>query len=155
MNDTSCFLNFEHLYSGVAVQDFYGHLFEGDVTGAMKIMCNFAEWETLATYIRYQTEKNGFGGIFKTSTVEELLWTGYDTFLAQVKVMNPLAGGDPSTDPTAGRLGQNLTQAMIDAIPSDKRHAMNTGERDQHELRYWKRWFGENYINMWKPVYKG
>jgi hypothetical protein len=95
-----CLLTFERLYSASTLQTFFAKLFMGEwEEAATKYTCGYAlskdkagnmvpDWpktEYFATYVRYLTEKLGFGGMFTVKTAEEILFTGYDSFLATSK----------------------------------------------------------------------
>ena len=146
--------NYDHLLGGSPLQRFFVKIFHNDLEALEKEYL-VEDPVALADYIRYVVDKFVFGGLFKTKTVEELLFTEYDQMIATIVNTNPLMGGDPSQDPTSTRLGKNQTQYQWEYVPLKYRHALNTGQIDMSQVRWYRIFNGVPYINILKKAYKG
>jgi len=147
-------LNFNSLFGATPLQGMFVMDFLGNFTGIEETY-GIPDGATMMNYMRYVTEKFGFGGMFVTKTVDEWLWTGVDPFLAGIQATNPLLGGDPSTDPTSVQLGQNQTREEFFVRPKEYRHAMNTGKSEIGQVRWFRLYNGLPYINFLTKAYLG
>ena len=147
-------LNFDSLFGGTPLQSMFVMDFMGNFSG-IEDAYGIPDGVTMMNYMRYVTEKFGFGGMFTTKTVDEWLWTGVDPFLAGIQATNPLLGGDPSTDPTSVQLGANQTREEFFVRPKEYRHAMNTGKSQIGQVRWFRLYNGLPYINFLTKVYLG
>ncbi|CAG9320269.1 unnamed protein product [Blepharisma stoltei] len=147
-------LNFDYLFSSSQVQKLFIFDFQENYTSASEFF-NLTDPETMANYIRFVIDKFMFGGIFRSKTVQELLWTDYDPFLNRIKNLNPLLGGDPSIDPSIVTFGKNQTRDMYEYIPLQFKNAINTGKTDIDQHRWYRLYGGVSYANIVKKQYFG
>lgn len=147
-------LTFDRLLGITPLQRFFIYDFEGNYT-QMKLEYLMNNPLDLLNYVRWAVDKFVFKGLFKAKTVEEILWTDEDAFLTQLKYTNPLLGGNPSLNPSLTQLGQNQTREMYEYIPLGYRHALNTGATDLDEVRWYRLYNGQPYINMMMEWYYG
>jgi len=147
-------LTFDTLLGASTLQNFFIMDFEQNYTG-MKEVYMMDNPLDLLNWVRYCIDKFAFGGMFRAKTVETILWTDYDPFLAQIKVTNPLLGGQPNVNPAQIQLGQNVTREQFEYIPLQYRHALNTGARDLDEVRWYRLYNGAPYINILQEQYFG
>ena len=150
----SALLSFTGLLNAGEVQNLFIYDFEGNET-AMEEMLSGVNPEYVLNYIRFIVDKFAFNGLFVTKTVEEWLWTGVDPLLQTVRDTNPLLGGNPAINPMQVQLGQNQSFEYYQQIPLDMRAAMNTGEMEIDELRWFRLYNGVSYDSVLQQVYLG
>jgi hypothetical protein len=147
-------LSFDYLLGGSPLQRYFIWDFAKNKT-AMASAFMLDDVDTMTNYVRFAVDKSAFGGMFKTMTVEEWLWTNVDSFVEGLQNTNPLLGGDPSLDPTSVRLGGNQTREQWELVPKELQSWMDTGRHDIDKVRWWRKLNGVDYISIVKPVFNG
>ncbi len=150
----SSLLSFSCLLNAGEVQNLLIYDFAGNKT-AMTGLLSGANPDYVLSYLRFIVDRFAFNRFFVTKTVDEWLWTGIDPLLETVHDTNPLLGGNPAINPSSVQLGQNQSFAYFSQLPLDMRSAMNTGETDMEQLRWWRLYNGVSYNNVLQQVYMG
>ena len=151
---TRSLLSFACLLNAGEVQNLLIFDFAGNKS-AMNSLLSGANPDYILNYLRFIVDRYAFNGLFVTKTVDEWLWTGIDPLLQTVHDTNPLLGGNPAINPASVQLGQNQSVAYFQQFSPDLRAAMNTGETDLDQLRWWRLFNGVPYNNVLQQVYMG
>lgn len=135
-------------------QQFFIYIFEVNYTQITQEF-HVENPDLLANYLRNMLNNYFFNGIFTTKTVNEILWTNEDPIIATQKTLNPLAGGDPSLNPSIVQLGLNQTREQWEYLPASFKSVMRSGKKDIKKVRWYKKFLGADYASILTQVYNG
>lgn len=132
-------LSFDKLFNGQMIQE----LWTMNET-------SFKEWfywdnqDVLKEYLRYIVIEVGFGGFTQQRKARELIFGYDDPFLVNLRDMDPILGGDPSTASYIAFNEPNSTKEEAVMFPQ----AMFTGKNDSSVTRFYAKLNGKNTITM-------
>lgn len=100
--------------------------------------------DLLKSYFKYISIEVSFGGLAVERTVREHLFGYEDSFIKQLKELDPAMGGDPSLSTWIALNEPNSTEEQAKLYPQ----SMNTGRDDIKQLRQYKTMNGLPYVNI-------
>ncbi|OMJ81138.1 hypothetical protein SteCoe_18453 [Stentor coeruleus] len=153
-NQINYLLSFNGLLCSTQFQLFFIYEYEGSIDIQQQAF-NLTQGNVVVDYLRYMIDLYFLGGLIQTKSVNTILWNDTEPLLEMALVTNPLLGGNPSTDLTSTSIGQNMTQDHFEGMGLDFRDGMDTGETHVNNVREYRLYGGQPYINVPMKGYFG
>ena len=149
-------LSFDYLLGQTTFQLYFIKLFTHEYRFLQRMFnLTSVELNAMSDYLRYMIDQYFFNGLMKTKTVNEILWADNEPLLYTQLTLNPLLGGDPATNLNQTSIAQNMTQDNFDNMPDSFRDGMDSGETDVNNVRTYRLYGGQPYINLPTLTYFG
>ena len=155
-NDTlvTNLLSFTGLYSSLMVQRYFIQVFARNNTAIQQIF-GVENVDLMTNYLRYFTDRYFLGGLIRTKTVKDILFTDIDPLTVYQQNLNPLKGGNPAISLVMSQVGLNKTKKVSTAGGDKFRNVVNSGKHDISKLRKYSKIQGKDYINILQQYYGG
>ena len=147
-------LSFSSLFSPPMIQRYFIFVFAQNYS-AINSVFGVDDDETFTAYLRYFIDLYFFGGLIRTKTVEDILFTDDDPLVHYQINLNPLRGGNPALIVNSSQVAQNRSREMVLKPGKHFQNKINSGQNDIDSLRKYEKYGGVDYFNFPTPYYNG
>lgn len=111
--------------------------------------------DTFTAYLRYFVDRFFLGGLIRTKTVQQILYTDDDPLVHYQINLNPLKGGNPALSINQTQVAQNRSKEMVLEPGVQFYNKINSGRHNIDDLREYENYGGVDYFNFVQEYYFG